>query len=380
MKELDNFMKTVIHIAPSHSIEDARVFYRECVSLSKEYAVNLICVGGETKEFVRDGVHIFQIKKKIFPFFLIQVFFTAIRLSGEVYHVHEVDSLILSFLLKAFRWDMKIIFDVHEYFEDYALDDRKKLNKKAKAWFKIYAFLLKPILPRFCNGIVTISPLMKERYYRLNQNIEILYNYPKSSLLDEIESNNALDPQYDYLVYHGGIKEDRGIMLYPRLLSALEDERIRLLVIGRFDKKLKIKFDDLCKELGIEHQVITTGYLPYKGLIGYLKNNVRYVGLTLFGYQEDHKKAINTKVFEYLYISIPQIGSDYRIYFRKYVLENKVGIGADYYDLETQIKAVKTILSNYAAFRNRCFEIRNDYLWETEERKLLQFYRNLLRK
>ncbi len=374
-------MKTVIHIGLWHTIEDSRVFFRECVSLSKQYTLKLICVGDETKEFLKDGVHVFQIRKRrgfFYPLFFIQAFLRAIWLSGEVYHVHEIDSLILAFLLKLFHWNKKIIFDVHEYYEDYALDKNVKRNKKAKMFFRIYTYFLKPILPRFCRGIITINPLMKDDYSRLNKHIEVIYNYPKSSLLDEIESNNALDPQYDYLVYHGGIKEDRGIMLYPQLLNALEDEKVRLLIIGGFVyDNLKAKFDNLCKELGIEHRVITTGQLPFKETISYLKNNVPYIGLTLFTYQNDHKKAINMKIFEYLYLGIPQVGSDWRIYFRKYILKPGAGIGADYYDIETQIKAVKTIFSNYDTFRNTCLDIRDNYIWETEEKKLLKFYGTL---
>jgi glycosyltransferase involved in cell wall biosynthesis len=371
-------MKSVIHIGLWHTVEDSRVFYRECVSLSKKYAVALICVGDETKEYVKDGVRVFQIEKRFYPFFFVQAFFRAISLPGEVYHVHEVDSLLLAFFLKTFHWNKKVVFDVHEYYEDYALDKRKKLNKKAKLWFKTYTFLLKPILSRFCKGIITINPLMKEDYSRLNKSVEVIYNFPESSLLNEVKPNGLLDTHYDYLLYHGGIKEDRGILLYPRLLNALEDENVRLLVIGGFVyDNLKQRFNALCKELDIEHRVITTGQLAFKETISYLKNNVRYIGLSLFTYQNDHRKAINMKIFEYLYLGIPQVGSDWRIYFNKFILDNQAGIGADYYDINSQIKAVKTIFSNYETFRNRCLEFKDNYTWETEKNKLFRFYEKI---
>ena len=371
-------MKTVIHIGLWHTVEDSRVFYRECLSLSKKYSVKLICLGNETKEYAKDGVRVFQIKKRFYPIFFAKAFFRAIRLPGEVYHVHEVDSLLLAFILKIFHWNNKIVFDVHEYFEDYALDKRKKLNKKAKTWFKVYTFILKPILVRLCSGIITINPLMKEDYSRLNKRVEVIYNFPDFSLLDQIKPNNLLAPQYDYLLYHGGIKEDRGILLYPRLLNALEDENVHLLVIGNFVyDNLKARFGNLCKELGIEHRVITTGQLPFKETISYLKNDVRYIGLSLFTYQNDHKKAINMKSFEYLYLGIPQVGSDWRIFFRKFILHKKAGISADYYNINSQIKAVKTIFSNYNAFKDRCLEARSNYTWETEENKLFKFYEKI---
>lgn len=380
-KNNNNCIKSVTHIGLRHSPEDSRVFYRECVSLSKSYTVNLICVENETKEFTKDGVNIIKLKQKTFPLLLIQAFFKAVRLSSEVYHVHDVEGLIISFLLKLLYWNKTIIFDVHEYYDAYALDKNKVLNKRGKVFHKMYTFLLKPALTRFCKGIIVICPIMKEDYSRLNKNVEIIYNYPKSSLLEEIKSNNKLDPKYDYLVYHGGIKEDRGIMLYPRLLKALEDGRVRLLIMGAFKyENLKSRFDNLCKELDIEHRVITTGQLPFKETISYLKNNVHFIGMTLFTYQEDHKKAINMKIFEYLYLGMPQIGSDYRIYFKKFILDNKTGIGADFHNIESQIRAAKTIFSNYDEYRNRCLEIRKNYIWETEEKKLLRYYQGLMIK
>lgn len=371
--------KSIVHVALGHNVEDSRVFYRECVSLSKSYNVTLICSGNETGKFTKDGVHVLQIKHRTFPLLLIHSFLRSVCVSGVVYHAQDVPGLILSFLLKLIYWNRMVIFDVHEYYDAYAFDKRKKLNKRGKIFNKIYTLLLKPVLPRLCRGIITICPIMSKDYIGLNSNIEVIYNFPKSSLLEDIKSNDKLDPKYDYLVYHGGIKEDRGIMLYPRLLKALEDEKVRLLIMGDFKfENLRTRFDDLCKELNIEHRVITTGQLLFKDTISYLKNKVRFIGLTLFTYQEDHKKAINQKIFESLYLGMPQVGSDYRIYFKKFILDNKAGLGADFHNIESQVKAVKHIFSNYDEYKNRCLEIRNDYIWETEENKLFNFYKKLL--
>lgn len=375
--------RSIIHIGLWHTIEDSRVFFRECVSLSKKFKVHLVCAGPETKEFEKMGVLVYQIKKSSYSSFIKQAFRIVSKLPGDLYHVHEIDSLLLALVKKMMCWRKKIIFDVHEYYEEYAFDKNKLLNSKAKNFNKFYVLFIKPFFLRFLSGIITINPLMQADYSKLNSNTETIYNFPEFSQLDSIKANNLLDPQLKYLVYHGGIKEDRGILIYPKLLQALNDENSRLLIIGGFPKDypfhdLEDRFHAICKECQVERQVITTGQLPFSETISYLKNNVPMIGLTLFTYQKDHEKAINLKIFEYLYLKIPQVGSDYRIYFKKFILDNDAGQGADYYDLDSQVKAVRTIFSSFDAFRKNCLHVRNNYTWQTEEKKLFHFYETLL--
>ena len=105
-----NYVKSVTHIGLKHVAEDSRVFYRECVSLAKPYVVNLVCVGSETKEFTKDGVNVIQMKDRSFLVLLLQTFFRAIRLPCDVYHAHDVESLIASFLLKLFIFSISGTF------------------------------------------------------------------------------------------------------------------------------------------------------------------------------------------------------------------------------------------------------------------------------
>ncbi|MEE0909990.1 MAG: hypothetical protein UIQ51_04360, partial [Bacteroidales bacterium] len=109
----------VVHITIVHRRYDSRIFYKECVSLSKAgFDVSLIVADGLGNE-EKQGVKIIDIGKaeasriKRMIKTSRKAVDTALGLNADIYHFHDPDLLTASLKLKK---QAKVIFDSHEDF------------------------------------------------------------------------------------------------------------------------------------------------------------------------------------------------------------------------------------------------------------------------
>ena len=87
----------VCHVTSVHPSKDVRIFYKECVSLAKEYEVFLIAPN--VKDEYTECIHIVGVPlpqsriRRIFS--LNRVFKKAMDVNAEVYHLHDPELMIL---------------------------------------------------------------------------------------------------------------------------------------------------------------------------------------------------------------------------------------------------------------------------------------------
>ena len=110
----------VCHFSSVHHVWDTRVFYRECISLAKEFDVTLIAIG-EEGSYTREGVKVIAIAKpknffERFFYTVFKVFILAVKQDAQIYHIHDAEmvpfGIILSLLGKS------VIYDIHENTHD----------------------------------------------------------------------------------------------------------------------------------------------------------------------------------------------------------------------------------------------------------------------
>jgi len=366
----------IIHVALRHPHYDSRVFHKESVSSAAIYHTTLLACGHDKKEWYELDVKKVTfgdicIWKRIYSFGL-YIF----RSPASLLHVHETESLLLALLIKCFRPSKKIVFDVHEYFDLYVRQEKKKWYVRCYYWFFFY--IIRPIVLPVVSHVCVVTPDMINQYTFGKKIPTVIFNYHKTDQLQEITGNNLLSKEKKYIVYHGGISKDRGALIFPELLRYLRED-INLLIIGKWNNNdLKSSFFTKCREYQVEKRVVYPGSLSFLETMAYLANEVPMIGMTLFEYQADHEKAINIKMFEYLYFGIPQIGSDYRTYYQSYIVDNGLGRGVslDAHPKDVAIE-IEDMFERFDILQHHIQGSKETWSWRSEEKKLLDLYSDL---
>lgn len=293
--------------------------------------------------------------------------------SFDYIHFHTIFSLIYLPLIILKKWNTKIVYEEREYYLDYF---KNNINLKEACIILPLYFLLRPFIKLLAHGIVVPVPDMKDRFWK-NKTCVVAFNYPDLEQWEKIPANNKLNTNKTYLVYHGGINENRGIMLYPEILKNLNNPNIHLLIIGGFSGDDKKRFQDLCKKLNIENQVTIAGKCTYQDTIAYLRNTEKMIGLCLLKDVGQMAISIPVKTYEYVACEKPQIASDIITNFVENIEKHHCGLSVPYGDIEACTKAIQTIIDNYNEYEVHCKKAKALYNWKKEGEKILTFYQSL---
>ena len=135
--------------------------------------------------------------------------------------------------------------------------------------------ILEKVLYRKADNIVAVSKGVKKSLLELDPllNIEVIYNpldlkYIKSKSLEKIDENLN-----NYIVGIGRLTEQKGFDLLIEAFKNLQDNTLKLVIIGEGPKESELKHK--VKSLHLENRVIFLGFQsnPYK----YMKNAQCYV-------------------------------------------------------------------------------------------------------
>ncbi len=369
-------MKKVLIFWLAHRNWDSRVFYKQAISLSKKFYVKCLWGVFSSKKWnwKEEGIKNFWFEwNRIIVLFKWVLYW--IRNRADLYVAHDIDSYLVVVLIKLLKWKSKIIFDSHEYYDLYNLS---KFNLAWKITLFSFINIIKPFTIKLFSWITVVTEDMTD-FYKLN-NVETIFNYPEVNLLEKVKSNNVLSNKNKYLVYHWWISEDRGIY---EMIGVFEeylklDDSVRFLLIGKFStKELEDKVLDLIKWNHLSDKIIITWQLTLIETISYLKNDVDKIWFCLFDNVWQISKSIPIKMLEYLYLEIPQIWSNHIWYFNKIIEAWRAWVWVKYWEVSNEVSAVQEIFDKYWVYVKNCKDIKNNYTWWNEEKKLLEFYNNI---
>ena len=123
----------IIHLTSAHSRYDTRIFVKMFSSLANQgHDVSLIVADGKGDE-IKSGVKILDVglvTNRFYRFFftILKVYTKAIKLNAKVYHFHDPEILLISWMLKL-NSQADIIYDVHE---------NVKKDILGKAWIPLF--------------------------------------------------------------------------------------------------------------------------------------------------------------------------------------------------------------------------------------------------
>lgn len=356
----------ICHVTSVHMRYDARIFQKECRSLTKEYKVTLFVADGKGNEKKEDitivdvgisGSRIGRMRKvpgRIYRIIKDSDF--------SVVHFHDPEFLPYGRKLK--RRGKQVIYDAHEDVPRQLLtkDYIPGFLRRLIAWIfeKYENFIVKRL-----TYVVTATPHIRDRFYKINKNCMDIRNFP----LGDIKSGNWENKRKE-VIYIGGIFEVRGIR---ELVDSLSHCDARLSLAGIFSPE------------SLKNEIETMNGWKYVDFHGYVGKEKIYellsfamAGIVTLYPIKSYMESLPVKMFEYMAAGIPVIASDFKLW-KEIIMENECGICVDPKDIHQIADAIKYITDNKDIAKrmgeNGRKAVERYYNWKAEEEKLFNIYK-----
>ena len=328
-----------------HQWNDPRIFYKQAVSLAKQYDVELHAPA----EFAlkeEKGVKIFGLptwskvndRKKIRKELLNRIR----KSSADIFHFHDPELIYLGLYVKIFKRKI-VIYDIHEdYYTQILLKDwiPTRLIKKLVA---IIFSTIEKLICNFFDQIIFAESYYKNSYHPkiIDKSIDIL-NYPILNEIKSIDRNN----DYVKIIYTGNVTADRGAKSMLKCLSVLIEKgyNVRLYLVGLVKDEEIISLIDRDSELSNKITMI--------GKREYVDHSIIYkhysdtdIGLALISSKEHYENKLLTKFFEYMHNEIPIVISDYDAW-KKLISDTNCGICVDPNNIKESVNAIEHLINN----------------------------------
>ena len=188
-----------------------------------------------------------------------------------------------------------------------------------------------------------------------------------------LKSNEQL-PSEKYLFYGGAVNEARG---FEVLIPAMKQIPFKLVIAG--DGNFMPQLKRLIEENGVEHKVELKGMVSPDELRLYTSKATLGLGLAE-GDGLNQYLALPNKFFDYMHAGLPHIAMNFPEYQK---MNNIYEVAILLEDLsESRVVSVISQAMNddqlLQKLRLACLQARKVFNWNTEQQKLIQFYKSIL--
>lgn len=288
-----------------------------------------------------------------------------VKHNPDVVHAHDLNTLFQGIVTSRFGRRRPLIYDSHEVQTERTGYD----PEVAKLWEQSHV----PFADAVIVENVTRAEVFEEMY---NRPAVPLYNYSEfidvNQVLDiDVRRLHNIASDEKILLYQGGLQKGRGL---EQLIEALQyiDKGVLVFVgDGNLRESLEIKV----RELNLSSRVRFIGRVPLEELLSYTKE--AHLGFqVLQNVNMNHYTASSNKLFEYIMMHVPVIGSDLPE-IKRVIREAEVGIVTDTSSPLKIAYAVNQLVNDphlHAKFVKNCMRAKHIYNWSKEEGKLLKIY------
>lgn len=368
--------KRIAHLTSVHRRSDARIFEKECRSLSRAgYDVHLV-VADAKGDCIEEGVAIHDVgssgnRLSRMTRAAARVLRKARALRADLYHLHDPELIPIGLMLR--RQGAKVVFDFHEDVPLQLLSKPYLPHILRKAVSRLFAAFERLSCPHF-DALVAATPTIAAKLCRVNARTVVVRNFP---LVGDVAQDPDTRPQTTRanVIYVGSISETRGIREMLRALELLKGE-VTLDLVGSFaDEALR---REMKAQPGWQW-VNELGWLSRDAVASAIPQAL--AGLVLIHPKPNYVDALPTKLFEYMAAGIPVISSDIELW-RQIIEKNECGVCVNPSDPAAIADAIRYLRDNpaiSAAFgRNGRKAVTEEYNWAGESRQLLRLYEELL--
>lgn len=359
-----------------HPYDDSRVLHKEAASLAKAgYEVELHAVADFTHNEVQ-GVQIYGVErrsrfKRLYNGY--ELYKRALKSDADIFHFHDPELLPWGVLIGR-KTGKPVIYDVHE-------DLPKQIYTKPWIPSKLRGVVSKVVkvvekgLAKKLSAVVTVAePIVGHFREKGIKRVSLIKNYPL--LVPQVEKQTD---DVNRILYVGGISYLRGYREMVQMMDFIPEScNAELHVIGPMQF---IKEEDRDVEQLKKKRIYLHGRIPFDDVQKwYAKGKV---GLVCLHPIENYLHSLPIKLFEYMSQGVPQVVTDIPLW--KSIMEtSQSGFTVDAYNPEEIAKRVTQILQDEPLYQKLSTNSRKAYEahfnWQTEEKKLLSLYEELLSK
>lgn len=304
---------------------------------------------------------LFEKGKLFYAEYNIRLFFYLLFKKMDCICAIDLDTILPCFFISKLK-NKKRVYDAHELF-----CEMKEIVTRPgiyKLWKKIERFTV----PKFPKGYTVNQPIADEFKKMYGVDYAVIRNV---ALLKEIQFTEKKEK---FILYQGAVNEGR---CFETLIPAFKNVNCKLIICG--DGNFMQQAKRLVADNQLEDKVIFKGKIKPSELVSITQQ--AYIGVTLF----DDKGLSNyyslaNRFFDYLHAGIPQLCVNYPVY-KEINSELPIAVLID----DTSSKNIATQLNNllenevlYNELQQNCLKLRQTLNWQQEEKKIIQFYKELL--
>ncbi len=368
----------ICHVISGYFRNDARVFYRQCLSLkSNDFNVCILTNDAEPNEML-EGVEVTSctlvpIARWKTLLFAKRYFFNhAIEIDADVYQLHSPELLPLGVKLK--KLGKKVVYDAHEDMRVHILEKEwlPKWSRKIASWFfnlymnhafkfmdeiiSPHSHVVSDLVKRFGKGVLIANfPIIKKRYvtnesdFLARENV-FCYSGTVYAYSNQLTIATAMTSAPDALYRLAGYIDDE---LHGKLIHSRAGDRIEFL--GRLSQADLAQF----------YQKSIAGFAIYDYKLN-LGNRLGSYG--------------TNKIFEYMEAGLPIVCTDYELW-KDIVERYHCGICVEPGDVKALTQAMLTIMNDrksaFVMGKNGRRAVENEFNWLSEEIKYCAIFRRL---
>lgn len=374
-------MKKICIITTVHTPRDTRIFYREAISLAKKYKV--VIVAPSEKDFEEQGIKFIglgTINGRFQRFGKsILAFRYSLKTKADAYHFHDPELIFVGLALRLITRRL-VIYDIHENNPEFILDKEWIPTPILRKIVSLGVNFIENWAAIFLSGVIVVNEGLQNRFQKYNKHIQVIKNFPGREFGRRF-SKVEFSKRRRIALYIGGIEKERGVLEILRFVKRFPNYYLKFLFIGLVKgSRLREEIDSFIRKENISKDKFEiVPQISHKNIPEYL--NDAFVGLIPFLKTRNNFLGIPQKTFEYMAYGLPIVASDF-LYLGKYIKDSKSGIliknpaKVDEYKRAFDWLNDRNLWTELSVNSRRAFEQK--YNWESEEKKLLDFYAKLL--
>jgi glycogen synthase len=292
-----------------------------------------------------------------------------IRLRADVYHAHDLDTLLGAYLAAVLTRG-HLVYDFHELYTE-----QFSSGVKTWIWYAWYR-LLERVLAKRADLRLTVCDSLGDWFtqqYRTNsvltvRNVPVFHEPTSAGRRRRSETERVI-------LYHGLYFKNRGLEQLIEAVPYLKRGHVVLRGYGSLEPELR----ELVRQRHLEHRVT---FAPPVGVTDLVKNATHadigvgaFVPLAL-----NTKFALPNKLFEYMMAGLAVVATDLPE-MRKVILGHQIGRVCKPDDPEDLAKALNELLENDDLLeqmkRNALVASQTVFNWNVEEQVFLKAYESL---